>query len=213
MSLLKHIVSAIAPKVTGAIGDISAAKAVASSDGGMWDKLVGLADSKGIDVMNVPGLDNAVSIGGIGDAVKKINIGGTNLLARAGDIVVGDNYAKDFVLAHELGHSLTNKESGSLYKKLVQLSRGSDAITKVLPNMMQAAGSKRHKLALLGMDSLAKLPKIIDEVSASSKGKELLKSVGASDDDASKAFSGIGSYFAKDLGTNALLAGITQFLK
>lgn len=213
MSFLKHIATALAPKITGAISDIGSARAVTSGDGGKWDKLVSLADSNGIDVMNVPGLSNAMSLGGIGDAVKKINIGGTNLLARAGDIVVGDGYNKDFILAHELGHSLTGKEAGGLYKKLVQLSRGSDTISKALPNMLQIAGSKKQKLALLGLDSLAKLPKLVDEVSASSKGKDLMKAVGADDETASKAFSGIGSYFTKDLGTNALLAGITQFLK
>lgn len=213
MSLLNTIASVIAPKVTGAIGNGIVNGAMSSGDSGKWDKLVSLADSKGIDVMRVPGLNNAMSLGDIGDAVKKINLNGTNLLARAGDVVVGDGYDKDFVLAHELGHSLVNKESGKLYKNLVRLSRGSSLISKVLPNMLQSASSKKQKLALLGLDSLAKLPKLVDEMSASAKGKELLKAVGATSDEASKAFSGVGSYLSKDLGTNALLAGITQFLK
>lgn len=214
MSLFSKLLSALTPTVSTQVGDTIADAALSNPNGARWDKLVQLADSKGIDVIPLGNdFNNAVSIGGIGDVAKKINIGGQQLLARDGDILVGGNYMKDFILAHELGHSISRMESGKMYNKLVQLSKAMDPASSKLPYMLENIASKKGKLAAIGLDAASKLPKLYEEYAASAKGRDLLKQVGANADEASKAFSGLGSYVAQDLGKDVLLAGITKFLK
>ena len=214
MSFFSKLITAAIPTITSKTGDAMADAALNNPRGDKWDKLVQLADSKGIDVIDMgKDFDNAVSVGGIGDAVKKIKIGGKELLARDGDILVGGNYMKDFVLAHELGHTLSRKESGTLYKKLIQASKALDPVSFKLPYALEHIADKKGKMAVIGMDALSKMPKLYEEYAASAKGRDLLKQVGADAADASKAFSGLGAYVAQDIGKDALLAGITRFIR
>lgn len=185
-------------------------------DGGLWDKLTNLANKSGIDIINGGNtLDNAFSVGGdVKDGFNTIETPDGTTIAKAGDIIFGgDKYKKDFILAHELGHTVNTLSKNKLYKALVRASRTVNKLNDAVPEVLSRSELKGSQKALIaGLAAAANVPKVYEEISASNTGKDLLKSLGADDATANQAFTSVPSYIVKDIGQNALLAGISGLM-
>lgn len=117
------------------------------------------------------------------------------------------------VIAHELGHA-DNFASDNWFRKLTQkLYPGG----KILPNVVQMANmvaapamTTGQQAGLAGLSSLFAVPTLIEEFSASNKGRKMLEGKGKTGLDAWTPFAGLPTYIGGALnpwitvGTNAL---------